>query len=196
METAISDQEILNAISMKDIKAFDGMYRCHYKRLYILSFRHLRSQEMAEEIVHDVFIKIWNLKNPPVLSYSLSSYLSKAVVNTSLNALKHEKTVKGYTDLGEIGELAQNDHTDEAEALEMQLIALERAIEELPEQCRKVLLMSKFEKLKQQDIAYRLDISIKTVKNHLTYGYKKLKEHLEYPIILIFIIILTLYRSF
>lgn len=92
METATSDQEILNAISIRDTKAFDGLYRCHYKRLYILSFRYLRSQEMAEEIVHDVFIKIWNLKNPPVLSYSLSSYLSKAVVNTPRNEISKPET--------------------------------------------------------------------------------------------------------
>jgi RNA polymerase sigma-70 factor (ECF subfamily) len=65
---------------------------------------------------------------------------------------------------------------EDMEEKELLLLRLEKALELLPPQCKKVMMMSRFEKLKQQEIADRLNISIKTVKNHLTYGFSKIRE--------------------
>ncbi|MFF5384426.1 RNA polymerase sigma factor [Pedobacter suwonensis] len=195
MSTVFEDQEILNEISIQNRHVFDKLYRQYYKKLFTISYKYLRREEMAEEVVHDVFIKIWNLAGKIKLSYSLSGYLSRAVVNASLNLLKGDRINTINIELSECDDIESETELNDAEILENQLLALEKAILQLPGQCQKVLLMSKFDKLKQQEIAEQLGISIKTVKNHLTYGYKKLRENLEHVIIIVFFINI-LYRSF
>ncbi|WP_305365154.1 RNA polymerase sigma factor [Daejeonella sp.] len=183
----LTDNEILQAISSKNQAAFDKLYINYYKKLYIISFKYTRNQELAEEVVHDVFIKIWNHSGNLNITQSLSSYLSKAVINTSLNVLKSQKGL--FENQGRYEREMINEIEEEAETLEERLINIERAIQLLPPQCQKVLLMSKYEKRKQQEIADQLNISIKTVKNHLTYAYKKIKEIVGNGGILILILI-------
>lgn len=194
----ITDNKILEELSGKNKAVFDALYKEYYKKLFILSFRYTRNQELAEEVVHDVFLKIWNRSDNLKINQSLSSYLSKAVVNTSLNVLSSQKRESANFSRYEI-ELSQNtDDYNEAEILEKKLLMIEQAMDRLPEQCKKILLMSKFEKLKQQEIADKLNISIKTVKNHLTYAFKKIRETIgENRIISVFLIIIHfLHRTF
>lgn len=186
-----NDNAILNKIALKDTAEFDKLYRGQYKKLFLLSLKYTRSQEISEEAVHDVFIKIWNQSSTLNINQSLNAYLARATINTSLNALKKQKNRK---------EKAEDFNTDpfftaiaenvnqEAEDTELRMILLEEAIAKLPDQCKKILLMSKFQKLKQQQIADELNISIKTVKNHLTYAYKKLKEGLRLRLLMITIV--------
>ncbi|MET4082633.1 RNA polymerase sigma-70 factor (family 1) [Pedobacter sp. UYP30] len=183
-----NDNEILRKIALRDTAEFDKLYRSQYRKLFLLSFKYTRNQEVSEEAVHDVFIKIWNQSSTLNVNQSLNAYLARATINTSLNALKKQKNRR---------EKAEDFNTDpfftaiaesvseEAEDSELRMILLEQAISKLPKQCKKILLMSKFQKLKQQQIADELNISIKTVKNHLTYAYKKLKDQLGLKLLLI-----------
>ncbi len=192
----LSDQEILNEIALKNRKAFDGLYQSQYKKLFMLSFKYTQDQEVSEEVVHDVFIKVWKQSSSLKIVHSLGSYLSKAVINTSLNAIKKIKALNEHHDKYKDEFFNKFDNPDdEATVIESKLIALENAIQNLPPQCKRILLMSKYEKQKQQEIAMQLNISVKTVKNHLTYAYKKLKEVLGNGIVILLIFVL-LYRTF
>ncbi|MGY3053793.1 RNA polymerase sigma-70 factor (family 1) [Pedobacter sp. UYEF25] len=189
--TQENDNQILRQISLKDSAVFDKLYRDQYKKLFLLSFGYTRNQQISEEVVHDVFIKIWNHSSTLTINQSLNGYLVKATINTSLNAIKKTKRLNEQIDdyntehfIGAISEVVN----ERAEAAEMRMLLLEESIEKLPEQCRKILLMSKFQKLKQQQIADELKISIKTVKNHLTYAYKKLKERVGIEVLMIGVI--------
>lgn len=175
----LNDKDILRRISLKEDEAFENLYREHYKKLFLISFSYTKNQETSEEVVHDVFLKIWNQSSTLNITQSLNAYLAKAVINTSLNAIKKNKRLKEQLDdynTDDFFSAIAEDVSEHAEETEKALLVLERAIEMLPPQCKKILQMSKFEKLKQQEIAETLNISIKTVKNHLTYAYKKLKE--------------------
>lgn len=195
MSLVMDDQQILKEISMRNRHVFDGLYDIHYKRLFMVAYQYLRNHEMAEEVVHDVFIKIWNNSGKILLSSSLTGYLSRSVINTSLNTIKQQRSKGTTIELSEYGDIIIESDQEDAESLESKLLALESAVEALPSQCRRVLEMSKFEKLKQQEISDRLGISIKTVKNHLTYGYKKIRENFSQSMLILFIFIL-MYRSF
>ena len=186
-----NDNEILLKISCKDSAVFDRLYRDQYKKLFLLSFSYTHNQEVSEEVVHDVFIKIWNQSSTLIINQSLNGYLVKATINTSLNAIKKNKRLNEQIDdynadhfIAAISEVV----SERAEATEIRLLLLEDSIAKLPEQCRKILLMSKFQKIKQQQIADELNISIKTVKNHLTYAYKKLKERIGIEVLMIGVI--------
>jgi RNA polymerase sigma-70 factor (family 1) len=173
------DSALINAIALKDKKVFEIIYKTHYQQLFSIAYRYAGAQEAAEEIVHDVFLTIWNKAEDLKIQHSLKSYLFKAVINTSLNYIKKEKlnTEKRLKYMAEQQEYDYDGSPNNTE--EALLIGLEQALKSLPEKCKNVMYLSRFGKLKQQEIAEQMNISIKTVKNHLTYGFQKLREHLE-----------------
>jgi RNA polymerase sigma-70 factor (family 1) len=188
----LNDQDVLKEIALKNYQEFDKLYRSHYKRLFLISFKYTNHQEVSEEVVHDVFMKIWEQSANLIITQSLGAYLSKAVVNTSLNAIKkikRSKELAEYYQTDDFYDADANHLTDDAADTERKLILLEESIEKLPPQCKKIILMSKYHKLKQQEIADQLNISIKTVKNHLTYAYKKLREMSGKEMLMIFVFI-------
>jgi RNA polymerase sigma-70 factor (family 1) len=170
---------LIDAIARRDKKAFEIIYKQYYAQLYAIAYRYVGAQEAAEEIVHDVFIRIWNKAEQIIIQHSVKSYLVKAIINTSLNFIKREKLITEKR-LMYMAEQQGFDHDDGYDnSKEALLIGLEHALELLPEKCKNVMYLSRFGKLKQDEIAEQMNISIKTVKNHLTYGFQKLREHLE-----------------
>lgn len=174
------DLILISAISKKDKKVFEAFYKKYYKQLFSTAYQYVGQSEAAEEIVHDLFITIWNKADQLNIQYSMKSYLFRAIVNSSLNFIKKEK-------MNSLKQLAwQNSHeepfTADGEAAENEetlLKNLEEALVLLPDKCKQVMYLSRFGKLKQQEIADQMGISLKTVKNHLTYGFQKLRNHLE-----------------
>lgn len=186
------DLALWDSIQKQDKKVFESFYKNHCKQLFALSYRYVNDMQIAEEIVHDVFITIWNKADKLNVQYSMKSYLFKSVVNSSLNYLKKEKNLlekkTAYLAVQD-REITSDQDTEDEEAL---LRKLEEALALLPEKCKQVMYLSRFGKLKQQEIADQMDISIKTVKNHLTYGFQKIRAHLDKQkqIIIIFLLIL------
>jgi len=173
------DQMLMNAIEHRDKRLFEVLYKKYYSQLYAVAYRYVGKPQVAEEIVHDVFIKIWNKADQLHIQHSMKSYLFKSTVNSALNFIKKEKadTEKQQSYLFTQEESSEEDGIREEE--EVLLADLEKALALLPDKCRQVMYLSRFGKLKQQEIALQMDISIKTVKNHLTYGFQKLREHME-----------------
>ena len=175
------DLDIIDALKKQDKKRFEVFYKKYYRPLFTVAYRYVGNTEIAEEIVHDVFITIWNKADQLNIQSSMKSYLFRSIVNSSLNHIKKEKTKSEKQSAYEIavGQELDNVEDETNEAEEKLLKGLEDALELLPDKCKQVMYLSRFGKLKQQDIADQMEISIKTVKNHLTYGFKKLREHLE-----------------
>lgn len=175
------DLDIIDALKKQDKKRFEVFYKKYYRPLFTVAYRYVGNTEIAEEIVHDVFITIWNKADQLNIQSSMKSYLFRSIVNSSLNHIKKEKTKSEKQSAYEIAVGQELDNVgDETNEVEEKLLkGLEDALELLPDKCKQVMYLSRFGKLKQQDIADQMEISIKTVKNHLTYGFKKLREHLE-----------------
>jgi RNA polymerase sigma-70 factor (family 1) len=170
-----ADRNLIDQIQLKDKGRFEQLYKKYYKKLYVLSWRYVGKHEVAEEIVHDVFINMWRNSDQIKIEHSLERYLFRSVINASLNHLNSEKQLKSKQDEYYKG---QHDLVEELTAedeVEQLLTRIEKALDSLPPQCKKVMIMSRFEKLKQKKIAEQLGISIKTVKNHLTYGFNKMR---------------------
>lgn len=178
---AQEDLQLLDALKRRDKKWFEVFYKKYYKQLFTVSLRYVGRTEAAEEIVHDVFINIWNKADQLDIQISMKSYLFRSIVNSSLNYIKKEKADaekrSAYLVVHDQSAEATDEQFDDGD--EELLKGLEAALALLPEKCKQVMYLSRFGKLKQQEIADQMDISIKTVKNHLTYGFKKLREHLE-----------------
>jgi len=147
---------------------------------------------MAEEIVQTVFLKLWEKKETIRINTSLKAYLFKTVYYDSLNHLKHEKVKMKHWEHTHY-DLTQGSAQETGEPLigqekELQQ-RLDQALNQLPEKCRLVFQLSRFEELKYKEIADRLNISIKTVEAHMGKALKTLRVELAefLPLLLLFL---------
>jgi RNA polymerase sigma-70 factor (ECF subfamily) len=170
------EDKIWRSIQEKDRRAFEQYYKDHYKLFFVAAFKYLEDAGQAQEVVNDVFVTLWQNAEKVIIQSSLKAYLHRSVINRSLNLLDKKKR-----DRQQLQNSLQAEEVSESKELETNelKIQLYRAIDQLPDQCRKVFRLSRFEQLKQQEIADRLGISIKTVKNHITNALQQLKQVLD-----------------
>jgi RNA polymerase sigma-70 factor (family 1) len=173
----LNEEIVWKRIQQKDLKAFESYYKINYKSFFLIACKYLKNTVQAEEIVNDIFVKIWEDGNKITIDSSLKSYLYKAIINKSINAIyKNKKDLQLLTDLYNVRDESYEMRQIEENELKIKLYA---EIELLPEQCKKVFKLSRFEELKQQEIADKLGISIKTVKNHITYALKQISKSID-----------------
>lgn len=190
------EEKVWRAIQQKDGQSFQNYYLENYRAFLLVAYKYLRDQGLALEVVNDVFVTIWEDAESINIQTSLKSYIHRAVINRSLNVvLKDKKDKQRLQDL-----VLQSQGVVESRELEENELKarLYKEIEQLPEQCRKVFKLSRFEGKKKQEIADDLGISVKTVKNHLNRALKTLNKVLgDWKSIQILIIIygLTIFCS-
>jgi RNA polymerase sigma-70 factor (ECF subfamily) len=164
---------------------FENVFKYHFKALHAYAYTIVKDSDEAEEIVQNVFFKIWKKKDMLQIG-SITAYLYKAVYYESLNTLKHAKVSAIHR--AHLARTHTNIATDTAAQKELQQ-KIDIALSQLPEQCRTVFQLSRFESLRYKDIAGRLGISVKTVENHMSKALRLLRQKLaEYlPAIILFI---------
>lgn len=166
-------------LSASSEQEFEQLFKEHFKSLYAYAFTILKNEAIAEETVQHVFYKIWEKKVPETIQTSLKAYLYKAVYHESLNYLKHQKIKARY----HVHVMHQSkNHIDQGASRKILVKELEEKIRDamnaLPQQCRTIFQLSRFEGLKYQEIADQLGISIKTVENQMGKALKQLRVKL------------------
>ena len=176
-------------LAQKDEAAFEQVFKTHFKRLHAYAFTILKDEAEAEEMVQQVFFKIWERNENLSLTGSVTAYLYRAVHNESLNYIKHQKVRSdhklhiAYRMKNEVEHPAKKTLTSEMEK------KIHEALNELPEQCRTIFQMSRFDELKYREIADKLGISVKTVENQMGKALKLLRAKLVDFLILVFLFI-------
>ena len=184
-----ADDQLAVRLTHRDEVAFEQVFKTHYKNLYAYALTMLKNEADAEEMVQQVFFKLWERSENLSFSSSIPAYLYRAVHNESLNFLKHQKVKAGHQmhvaySMKNTSEQAHGKLT--GKELEQKF---REALNELPEQCRTVFQLSRFEDLKYKDIAEKLDISVKTVENHMVKALKILRTKLVDFLTLILILL-------
>src|SRR5690606_20926487 len=147
----------------------------------------------AEEIVQTVFLKLWEKRDMLDINSSLKAYLYRAVYHDSLNYIKHQQVKRKHWEHAHY-EMTQGKPEEVGEQIKGQENELyerfQLALEKLPQECRMVFHLSRCEELKYQEIAGRLDISIKTVEAHMGKALKTMRIELAefLPLFLMFLI--------
>ncbi|WP_069660463.1 RNA polymerase sigma-70 factor [Arcticibacter eurypsychrophilus] len=170
--------------------AFEQVFKEHFKQLHSYAFSFLRDEIMAEEIVQNVFCKIWENRDQLKLNSSLKSYLYRSIHNESLNYIKHHK-VKAAYELYYINHVEEGYHHTEEKVMVSELEKhISLALLTLPQQCRTIFQLSRNDQYKYREIATHLNISIKTVENQMGKALKILKTKLvEFlPALLLFMV--------
>lgn len=172
--------------------AFEKVFKMYFKNLHAFAYTFMKDDIIAEEIVQNVFFKIWEKKDQLQIDDSLKAYLYRAVHNESLNHLKHLK-IKNSFQLQYSDPMEPSDQDASSQMIATELENdIQKAINELPQQCRTIFQMSRFEQLKYQQIADHLNISIKTVENQMGKALRilrsKLVEYLPFLLHLLYLI--------
>ena len=158
---------------------FEALFRSHYAALHAFARSFISDPEQAEEMVQDVFFKIWEKRDQIEITTSIKSYLYSSVRNHCLNHLKHLKVRSGYADFAT--NHGSELHSDVEEKLDYSELEakLNELVQSLPEQCQRIFRMSRFDGKKQREIADELGISIKTVENQMGRALKVMREGLK-----------------
>lgn len=176
-------------ISVED-SSFEALFKSNFKRLFSYALTLLRDDSHAEEIVQNVFYKIWEKKGKIEIQTSVTAYLYRSVYNDCLNYLKHKKVRAAHALHTSWAKKDESDNATSKIQLSELHEKLDKALSELPEQCRTIFQMSRFEELKYVEIAAKLGISAKTVENQMGKALRVLRIKLaDYLPVLIFILV-------
>ena len=164
------------------------MFRTYFSSLCYFAQKYISDLDTSKEIVHNIFISIWEKRKEFDFEKPAKSYLFTSVYNRCMNYIRDQKKFidnESSEIMLEQGTI-NNDHLEAAE-LESRIW---KVINELPEKCREVFTLNRFEGLKYAEIAEKLNISIKTVEAHMSKALKIMREKLaDYLTILILFII-------
>lgn len=156
---------------------FESVFKEYYKSLYLYACSILKDETTAEEIVQQVFYKLWEKKEQIEVQQSIKSYLYRAVHNESINYLRHEKVVAKYQSHLAYSRPDEDRINDKVALKELQQ-NIDMALNELPEQCRAIFQLSRYEELNYREIADTLGVSVSTVKNQVGKALRVLRTKL------------------
>lgn len=186
MSKGFDDSTLIAEIKKGNYQAFEQIFKAHQPYMVMYAKKFVDDWESARDLVQEIFLQFWENRGKVEITISIKAYLFKSVKNQCANYIKHKIVEKKY-----------NDHTqEEFKALEIKyyqqtdehfisLIEKElgdkisEAIESLPDQCRTTFELSRFQGLKSQEIAKKMDVSVRTVETQIYRALKVLKESLK-----------------
>ena len=177
MQNEYTDQD-LKALFQKDAEqAIELLFRLYYKKVCQAVYKIIPKEETTEDLAQEVFYELWRKKDYLKIHTSYAAYLRRAAVNKALNYLRDQKIkLDDSTEMGQLKVRAPLSD-EKLEAAELQSV-IDQAVDQLPERCRLVFVLSRFEQMSHKEIANQLDISPKTVENQITKALKILRQTL------------------
>ena len=154
-------------------KEIDSAFRFYYRPLCLYAMHYLHDMSLVEDTVQDCFAKLWERMNSEKSVNNIRSYLYMMVKNHCLDLLKKDNFIDYHPSPSSLNEVIPDEEAEERSFIEARLWT---AIDSLPEKCREVFLLNKRDGIKQKEIADRLNISVKTVENHISKAIKILKN--------------------
>jgi RNA polymerase sigma-70 factor (ECF subfamily) len=173
-----SNGEIIRRIRQGDKQEFEKLFRSSYISLVRYATTFVKDHDASEEIVQDLFFRLWQDRQSLRIETSLNGYLFRSVHNRALHYIEHQKVVSRHA--GEIAagsELTAEPVTEAIYYNELQA-RVARVLERLPERCRAIFRMSRFEGLKYNEIAEKLAVSLKTVEADMGKALREFRKAL------------------
>lgn len=155
---------------------FQQFFRKHYNKFVLQAIRIVKEGPKAEDLVQDCFIKLWDKRAEIAFNDSALGYLHRMVRNKCIDYLRSLKpTLEINSDSIQLTSSKQTSDNLELEELQTKI---DHAIDSLPERCRQIFVLSRFEEMSYKEIAAQLDISPKTVENQISKALKQLRNKL------------------
>ncbi|CAN5606804.1 RNA polymerase sigma-70 factor [soil metagenome] len=168
-------KESLDGFIAGDRVCFERIYDCYRDRVYAYTFKITKSHELSEEVVQDVFIKIWNNRTKINPEFSFSSFIFRVAHNHTVNILKRLRYDKIAKENISKSVDSSVDDTDSKLILNEYLGIMKKAIDELPPKRKNIFNLSRVEGISHDKIADKMGISKNTVKSQLVKATKAIK---------------------
>lgn len=178
-----SNEQLLKGLRKGDSRTFELLFKEYYVLLCTIAEHLVHNTEDAEEIVSDVFFKLWNNKKNITILSSVKGYLIKAVHNTAINFLQSKKNKDSIQNIRIAPDnelITWNRDYPLGQLYEKEIIEiLNRGIQSLPKGCRDIFLLSRNDDLSYEDIAKKMNISVNTVKSQMKIALSRLRKILK-----------------
>jgi RNA polymerase sigma-70 factor, ECF subfamily len=173
------DSEIIRRIREGDKGQFEILFRSSYSALVKYAKSLIKDHDTAEEIVQDLFFRLWQDKEKIKIESSLNGYLFRSVHNKCLHYIEHRKVVLKHSE--EISRKDEEFPENPSEILQHKELQARIAgiLERLPERCGKIFSMNRFDGFKYTEIAEKLGISVKTVEADMSKALKEFRSELK-----------------
>lgn len=182
------EKKILEELKAGQEEAFTLLFKKYYKDLVLFSGNFLNDKLRCEDIVQNVFLKLWKDRETLEIQSSLKSYLLRSVQNACLDDIRHNQIVQEHQlftyYFGNEGSLDTENYVLFSDLQN----AVDDAISKLPEQFREAFQMNRYEGLKYREIAQKLNVSERTIEVRIGKALSLLRELLRDFLILIFLI--------
>jgi len=183
------------AFAIADVADFEKLFKSHYSQLCSYANLFLNDPDAAEDVVQEVFFKLWKNRGELTINTTIKSYLFRAVRNGCMNVIDHISVREAYKIVNEEDVQDSEKHLiDETVVSELEQ-RIKETIDLLPVERRKIFIMSRFDGLKYREIAEKLNISVKTVENQMYQALRFLRERLVDYLPLILLIFKGLFRD-
>ena len=169
------ESHLINRLREGEERAFEYIFHLYYRPLTLFAVKYLGDIEEAKEVVQDFYVRLWSKRESLYIRISLKTYLYQGVRNACINFIKANRVKQRH-----LLDYESPQHSP-ADALQAILLAeqedkLTHAINSLPEKCRQIFLMSRTEKMSNQAIADKLQLSIKTVEAQISIALRRLRD--------------------
>ena len=176
--TSIEEQKLINALHQDDIFAFNELFHKYSQKIYNFTIKHIHQEEDIKDIVQDVFITIWNRRKDIDAKQSFNGYLFTITFNAIRKYFRNRATDKKVVEGWLKNQKIFSDVTKQTVEFRSLNERANKIIDELPPKRKTVFLLSREQGLKSHEIAQEMNISKKTVENHLNLALRHLREKL------------------
>jgi RNA polymerase sigma-70 factor (ECF subfamily) len=178
MGTTFDEKFLLQHLKRDDGQTFRLLFRQYYRYLTTIAWRMVRDAAAAEDLVQDVFAELWKRRHDLPDDLLVKSYLRQAVVNKAINFLQKQKRFALDDTPQASAATGSFEAHYETEIGDLKALVT-YTVDALPDKCRAIFSMSRYEEMSNREIAERLDISIKTVENQMTIALRRLRDALR-----------------
>lgn len=177
LEQNHADEEIIAMLRNNDEQAMIFLYRLYWKNLYTSAYKILKDNETCQDIIQDIFIRIWHKRDQLNITHSIEAYLFASVRYDVYRKIRETKRYEPIVD--EMADtIAASKGLDAMEYKELES-HIESVIDTLPAKCKEVYRLSRNELLSHKEIAEKLDISTNAVRNHINKALHYLRKSMH-----------------
>jgi len=177
-EPAYSDNDLIRKLKKGNIEAFNQIFYAYSSKLYHFAYGYLKSKEDAEEMVQEIFSRIWDKRADIKEEYQFRSYLFSIAFNYVKKYFRSKALVNKYIEFAIPHDLEAEQTQADVNYASLKLM-VDQLVDKMPEKRKAVFLKSRFEGKNSKEIAIEMNISQSTVENHLNQALKFLRQHLK-----------------
>ena len=175
----MSDESLCKRIKKGEKDAFQTLFEKYAPKIYTFSLTYLKNRDDTDELVQNVFLKIWEKRSTLDSTQNLKAFIFKIAVNTIYDFIRRKNIERAFEDYAKLKYTTNENYTWHTVIFEEMKNNLNKLISQLPEKQKKIFQLSKLEGLTNDEIAHQLNLSKRTVENHLCRALTFLKKHFK-----------------